>query len=588
MHDVDRVINLIEAASGVREFDLIIRNVKIVNVFSREIRTSSLGIYQGVIASLNVINNAKTKLTFNGENMYALPGFIDTHVHIDSTLLTPTALSELITPCGTTAVFADPMEIANVAGLNGVKAFIQSAADLPYHFFVEAPSRVPTAPGLETTGGELGLLEIIEMLAWEATISLGEIDPSKILGMKREYLAKVLHAQKAGKIVNGHTAGLKGDQLASYACACIADDHECITYEEAKERLRLGMSILVREGSTERNLRALVSGLIRENSDTRHWMMCTDDKHPDDIASEGHIDFMVREAISLGLEPVNAIQMATINAAEHFRKDDVLGSLSPGRWADIILARDMHDLRPEYVFFKGQLVAEKGRLIKKVKPASFPDQLKNTVIITKGRMSDDFRLPASADSVNAWIIQILPDQITNERSFAGLRVSNGNVWVELEQDILKLAVVERYGKNGNIGITFVKGFGLKRGAIASSVSHDHHNIVIVGTDDDSMACCVRTIEKMNGGLVACCEDDVLAELPLPIGGLMSEQSAHMVISALERMNEAALSLGCTLPAPFMTLSFISLPTVPELGLTDKGLVDVRAHEIISPFVNFQE
>jgi adenine deaminase len=586
MDTVENVIELIEAASGLRELDLIIRNIRVVNVYTGDIRPGALGIYKGMIASPYMSDQAKAKYIFDGKGSFALPGLIDTHVHIDSTLLTPSALAELIVPHGTTAVFADPMEIANAAGIEGVKAFVQSGHDLPYHFFIEVPSRVPSAPGLETTGGTLGPAETRELLAREETISLGEIDPSKIIGLKAEYLEKVLQAQAVGKIVNGHTAGLSQDKLAAYACARIADDHECITYEEARERLALGMAILVREGSTERNLEALVGGLIREGADTQHWMMCTDDKHPDDIAREGHIDHMVRKSVSMGLDPIKAIQMATINAAVHFRKEHILGSLTPGKWADVILTRDLQDLQAEFVFYKGVLVAENGRLTRDIKIPAFPGWIRQTVKITRGCQASDFRLEAGFPRVKAWVIRIFPDQIINEGNMEILNVVNGNIQTDPEKDILKLAVVERYGKNGNIGITFVNGFGLNHGALASSVSHDHHNIVIVGADKVSMATCVRAIENRQGGLVVCDGDETLAELALPIGGLLSDQRAEVVIPALKKMNEAARSLGCSLPAPFMTLSFISLPTVPKFGLTDMGLIDVDKHKIIPPFIPY--
>jgi adenine deaminase len=586
MDTVENVIELIEAASGLRELDLIIRNIRVVNVYTGDIRPGALGIYKGMIASPYMSDQAKTKYIFDGKGSFALPGLIDTHVHVDSTLLTPSALAELIVPHGTTAVFADPMEIANAAGIEGVKAFVQSGHDLPYHFFIEVPSRVPSAPGLETTGGTLGPAETRELLAREETISLGEIDPSKIIGLKAEYLEKVLQAQAVGKIVNGHTAGLSQDKLAAYACARIADDHECVTYEEARERLALGMAILVREGSTERNLEALVGGLIREGADTQHWMMCTDDKHPDDIAREGHIDHMVRKSVSMGLDPIKAIQMATINAAVHFRKEHILGSLTPGKWADVILTRDLQDLQAEFVFYKGVLVAENGRLTRDIKIPAFPGWIRQTVKITRGCQASDFRLEAGFPRVKAWVIRIFPDQIINEGNMEILNVVNGNIQTDPEKDILKLAVVERYGKNGNIGITFVNGFGLNHGALASSVSHDHHNIVIVGADKVSMATCVRAIENRQGGLVVCDGDETLAELALPIGGLLSDQRAEVVIPALKKMNEAARSLGCSLPAPFMTLSFISLPTVPKFGLTDMGLIDVDKHKIIPPFIPY--
>jgi adenine deaminase len=583
METVENLIELIEAASGLRELDLLIHNIKIVNVFSGAIQPGALGIYQGRIVTPYASDQVKARRSFDGKGRFAIPGLIDTHVHVDSTLLTPAALAELIVPHGTTAVFADPMEIANVAGIEGLKAFVETGRNLPYHFLVEVPSRVPSAPGLETTGGALGPAETRQLLGWEETISLGEIDPSKILGLKAEYLEKVLQAQAVGKIVNGHTAGLSREKLAAYACARIADDHECISYEEAHERLNLGLSILVREGSTERNLEALVGGLIRENADTRHWMMCTDDKHPDDIAREGHIDHMVRKTIAMGLDPLKAIQMATVNAAAHFRKEHVLGSLAPGRWADIILASDLKDLQAEIVFFKGKVVAEDGRLMEAIEPPAFPEWLSQTVKITRGRAAEDFYLKAEGKRVKAWVIRIRPDQIVNQSRTENLEVTRGNVQADPQREILKLAVVERYGKNGNIGLTFVNGFGLRGGALASSVSHDHHNIVIVGADEASMAGCVKAIERMQGGLVVCDGDQVLAELALPIGGLLSDRGAGEVIPALKKMNEAAQSLGCMLPAPFMSLSFISLPTVPELGLTDMGLIDVEAHQIIAPF-----
>jgi adenine deaminase len=584
MDSVQELIELIEAASGERELDLVIADVKIVNVYTREINHGSLGIYKGRIASPYVNRGAKVHRTMDGKGFYALPGLIDTHVHVDSTLLTPSALAELIVPHGTTAVFADPMEIANVAGMNGLQELVKSASELSYHFFIEVPSRVPSAPGLETTGGALGLEETRKMMGWATTVSLGELDPTKVLGRMPEYLEKVLETQAAGKITNGHTAGLSTEKLAAYACARISDDHECISYKEAKERLALGMAILVREGSTERNLEALVAGLVSENADTRNWMMCTDDKHPDDIAREGHIDYMVRKAISMGLDPLRAIQMATINAAAHFRQEQDIGSLTPGRWADVILSKDLEDLQPELVFFKGELVAEGGQLSRAITAPSFPDWLRHTVKIIRGREAKDFKLRADGSRVEAWLIKIFADQIINERKSVTLDVVDGIVGADTERDILKLAVVEHYGKNGNIGMTFVSGFGLKSGALASSVSHDHHNIVVVGVDEASMACCVRAIERLQGGLVACLGEEVLAELPLPIGGLMSEQKSDQVIAALQKMNQAAHNLGCTLPAPYMSLSFISLPTVPALGLTDIGLVDVSEHKIISPLI----
>ncbi len=576
-------IELVQAAQGKIPFDMLICNLQIVNVFSGQIEPGNIGILHGRIVTCKAASNAAAAQTFDGQGRFAIPGLADTHVHIDSTLLTPGSLAELMVPHGTTVVCADPMEISNVAGLRGLEALMTGREELPYHIYLEVPSRVPTAPGLETTGGELRLPEVEQILAWPESVSLGELDPSKVLGLREEYFAKVEAAHRMGKIGNGHTVGLNQADLIAYVCGGLTDDHECIDYEEAKLRIALGMAVLIREGSTERNLEALVKGLVAEKGDTRHWMMCTDDKHPNEILHEGHIDYMVNKAVALGLPPIQAIQMATLNAAEHFRREHEFGSLTPGRWADILLVDTLENVTPRQVFFKGKLVAQDGKMIIETPRVHYPTWMHNTVHITHGTKAADFHLHAEGNQAHVHVIEITGDQIVNQAGEAMLPIQDGNVCTDPERDLLKLAVVERYGKNGNIGLSFVHGFGLKQGAISSTVSHDHHNLVIAGADEASMATCTRVTQEMQGGFVLALGDKVLAQLPLPLGGLLSEEPPMEVIRQLDLLNEAAQKLGCTLPAPFMTLSFISLPTVPELGLTDHGLIDVRKHAIISPF-----
>jgi adenine deaminase len=403
------------------------------------------------------------------------------------------------------------------------------------------------------------------------------------LGLRDEYLAKVEAAHALGKIANGHAAGLSGVELTAYSCGGLSDDHECVDYQDALARLRLGLNVLIREGSTERNLELILTGVLREKLDTRHLMFCTDDKHPDDIRDEGHIDYMVNRAIELGMPPIQAIQLATVNAAVHFRCDHLLGSLTPGRWADVILADSLDHIVPSEVFFKGQLVAQKGALTINTPPADYPDWIQHTVTVTRGKTGADFRLAADGTSARVRVIELFPDQIINRIGEAVLPVVDGQVMADPAQDVLKLAVVERYGKNGNIGVTFVRGFGLKQGALASSVAHDHHNIIVVGTNDADMAACVRAIEARQGGLSIANGDVELGGLSLPVGGLMSLQPVTEIIAQLEHITAIAHDLGCILPAPFMTISFISLPTVPELGLTDRGLVSVRDHQLIGVF-----
>jgi adenine deaminase len=583
MNTIDQQKSLIRAALGRERLDLLIKNVQVVNVYTGKIEAGAIGVKSGRIVTTEA-SGLDAEQVFDGAGRYAIPGFIDSHVHIDSTLLTPANLAELIVPTGTTTLLADPMEISNVAGLKGLETLVQLAEGVPYHIFLEVSSRVPTAPGLETTGGMLGLDEVKQVLNWPSAISLGELDPSKVLGMGDEYLAKVQAAYSLGKIANGHAAGLEGQELVAYACGGLLDDHECVDYNDAYARLRLGLAVLVREGSTERNLEMILKGVHEAKMNTRHLMFCTDDKHPNDIITEGHINYMVRRAIELGFSPVEAIQMASLNAAIHFRIEHLIGSLSPSRWADILLMDDLRQMTPSDVFVKGRWAAHEGKLTEKPPQPIAPDWILDTVKVTRGRQAADFELHAAGSQAWVRVIELYPDQIINREGEAVMKVVDGALVPDLNNDVLKLAVVERYGKNGNIGITFVRGFALQRGALASSVSHDHHNIVVVGTNDEDMAACVRAVEAAHGGFAVAAGGNALGVLPLPIGGLLSDQPAGQVNADLEKVTTIAQNLGCKLPAPFMTLSFISLPTVPELGLTDRGLVNVRKHILIDSLI----
>jgi len=575
--------DLIRAALGQAPLDLRIDQVQVVNVFSGAIESGSIGIKDGRIVT-PYADDYEAEQVIDGQGRFAMPGFIDTHVHLDSTLVVPEYLSQLLLPRGTTVMLSDPMEIANVAGLPGFKALFHSIDKLDYHIFLEVSSRVPTAPGLETTGGELDLADVSEILTWPQAVSLGELDPSKVLEMRDEYLLKVEAALRLGKICNGHAVGRVGKELVAYACGGLADDHECVDYDEAVTRLQLGMAVLVREGSTERNLDPIMKGVVENGTYSHHLMFCTDDKHPDEILEEGHIDFMVNRAVELGLKPMQAIQMATINAAKHFRIEHLVGSLSPGRWADILLVDDLQHISPSDVFFKGRMVVEDGKYIGTLPKPEYPDWLYKSVTLKKGNKGLDFRLEAEGDQAKVWVIDLFPDQIINTRTQDTLEVKDGAVIPDPDRDILKLAVVERHGKNGNIGVSFVKGFGLKNGALASSIAHDHHNIIVAGTNDEDMALCAKTIEDMQGGFVLVSDGKVLGKLALPIAGLLTEELVEDVIAGLEDINQAYHNIGGILPAPFMTISFIGLPTVPDLGLTDLGLVDVFSHKLISSFV----
>jgi adenine deaminase len=580
MTDVTALQDQIRAALGERPLDLLVRNVQLVDVYRERIVETDLGICGDRIVSVLPGIRREAKEVVETRGRYALPGFIDAHIHIESALLTPDRLAEVVVPTGTTTLLVDPMEVANVAGYDGLAEFFRAAPHLPYRLFVEVSSRVPTAPGLETTGGELGPAAVRRALAWPDAISLGELDPSKVLEYKAPYLQKVLAAHARGKIANGHAAGLSGKDLEAYASGRLADDHECVTVDDVKARLALGMTVIIREGSSERNLHDLVAGIVREKLPTRHMLFCVDDKFSADIAAEGHINYNVNEAIRLGLDPIQAIQIASLNAAEHFRLDDRLGALAPGRLADFILSDSLNPITPRQVYVGGRRVAEDGRLVADVRPIRYAAWLKNTVRVKRGTKAAHFAFPAKGSRARVRVIEIVPDQIINYFRPAELTVINGQVKPDLAQDMLKIAVVERHGKNGNIAVAFAKGFGLKRGAIGGTVAHDHHNIVVLGANDADLAACVRALVKMRGGFVAVENEHVLAQLPLPVAGLMSDRPAAEVYAALEKLNAAARELGSPLNSPFMTLSFVSLPSIPEAGLTDKGLVDVRARKLI--------
>ena len=570
----------LSAALGNHPFDLILRNVRLVDVYSEQIRTASLGISGERIVAVDPPPDAPAKEIVDCNQQYALPGLIDTHVHVETTLLTPEALADVLTPWGTTTLIVDAMEIANVAGKEGLEALISDPDALSYRIYLAIPSRVPTAPGLETTGATLGVAEVAELLQLPQSASLGELDPAKILQIQDPYLEKILEALRLGRICNGHAIGLGPADLNVYATAHLADDHECVTPEELQNRLRVGMAVMIREGSSERNAKTLLDGVVAAALPTDSLMFCTDDKHVQDIAKEGHISFNVQLAVDAGMDPLKAIKMATLNGARHFHLEHEIGSLAPGRYADIVLTGDLKRIRPTRVYKSGRLVAENGSRISPYKPKAYPDHLFETVILPPGLSEQSFALKAEGDKATCRVIRLIENQIINKGERVSMPVTRGEVKADAAQDILKIAVVERYGKNGQVGLSFVRGFGLKTGAMASSVSHDHHNIVVVGTNDRDMLLACRQIESMQGGFALACEGRVMASVALPLAGLMSMKPAEAVIAGMAALNRAAAEAGCRLDAPFMTLSFVSLPTVPELGLTDLGLVDVLSHQLI--------
>jgi adenine deaminase len=566
--------NIIRSARGQKQVDLLLANARIINVFSGEIVSGNIAVAQGYIVGLGSYAAEKT-VDVGGR--FVAPGFIDAHVHIESSMTCITEFSRAVVACGTTTVVADPHEIANVLGVEGIDYMLRSSEGQPMNIYFTLPSCVP-ATNMETSGATLTAEDLLPFMGHERILALAEMmNYPGVINQDSEVLGKINMAKRERKPVDGHAPGLSGHDLYAYLAAGISSDHECTTDREAKEKLNLGMHIMIREGTAAKNLEALIP-VVNERT-ARRMMWCTDDRHPQDILEEGHIDSMVRKAIFTGLDPVIAIQMATINPAEYFRIDNV-GAIAPGRRADLVVFSDLESPYMEAVYCGGVLVAENGNIspeIAKPDPVLFPPSM------NVGIEQIDFSIPAETGRIK--VIDIVPDQIITGQSIMEAMISEGKALSDTFRDILKIAVIERHTGSGNMGKGFVRGFGLKRGAIASSVAHDSHNIIVVGTNDDDMKAALQAIVKMRGGLVAVYDSKVCAGLTLPIAGLMSREPVKAVRDKIDSLINAAREFGTTLDDPFMTLSFLALPVIPELKITDKGLVDVARFKTVPLFVD---
>jgi adenine deaminase len=570
---------LISVARGETPADLLLKNARIVNTFIGEIEQGNVAIYGDRIAGVGDYDSAKEIIDLQGR--FLAPGLINGHTHIESSMLHPARYAQAVVPRGTLAVVTDLHEIANVCGPEGIKFVMDWARKLPLDMLFMAPSCVPSTH-LETSGAQITSKEVKKILASPNVIGLGEMMnfPGVISG-DEEVLQKIGASQ--GKVIDGHAPGLSGKELNAYLSAGILSDHESTTLEGGKEKLRRGMYLMIREGSSEKNLDALLL-LVTDNTYKRCFFV-VDDRSCSDLLREGDIDAVVRKAISRGLEPVRAIQMATINAAEYFRLYD-RGAIGPGYIANLITITDLAKLEIDMVFYQGKLVAKQGKLLFPPPPVTL--ELKNTVRI-KPLMGKSLKIPlprrerldeGETSEENYPVIEIIPGQIVTKKAVEKIKVVDGVVMPDVERDILKLVVVERHKASGNIGLGLVKGFGLKKGALASSVAHDSHNIIAVGANDFDILKAIEEINRLQGGLVVCANLEILASLPLPIAGLLSPEPLDVVVFQHENVEKAAASLGNLPPAPFSILSFLALPVIPELRLTDLGLVDVNEFKLI--------
>jgi adenine deaminase len=560
---------LIAVAKGEAAADLLLTNARIINTFTAEIEKGNVAICQDRIAGIGDYKKARQIIDLKGK--YLAPGLIDGHVHIESSLLHPAEYARAVVPRGVSAIVTDLHEIANVAGLKGIRYLMESAEKLPVDFYFMAPSCVP-ATHLETAGAELGVKELKTTSRWKDIVGLGEMMNFPGVLMRDAQALQKIDLFK-NKVIDGHAPGLTGKNLNAYLSTGIGSDHESTTFEEGREKLRRGMYLMIREGSSEKNLEELLP-LVTDNTYKRCFFV-VDDRTCADLLREGDIDAVVRKAIALGLDPVRAIQMATINTAEYFRLSQV-GAVAPGYVANLIVIDDLRKLRVNMVFHQGKLAAKNGKALFSAQWQADPE-ITHTVNI-KPFDIEALRLPVSKRHLP--IIKIVPGQIITKSIKVKARVDGEFIIPDLERDILKLVVIERHKATGNIGIGLVKGFGLKNGALGSSIAHDSHNIVVVGTNDRDILVAIKEIERLQGGLVVAVEGKIKGSLALPIVGLLSTEPLETVVAKLEKLHGVASGLGCVLPSPFATLSFLALPVIPELRLTDKGLVDVMAFKLL--------
>jgi adenine deaminase len=563
---------LLAVSRGDEPADLLLTNVKLVNVYSAEIYDADVAIYGDRVAAIGSGYAARQTVDLKG--MYLAPGFIDGHIHIESSMMRVTEFARAVVPHGTTAVVADPHEIANVLGLDGIRFILESAKDGPLNVFVMLSSCVPSTH-METSGARLTAEDLQPYLNHKWVRGIAELMnyPGVVQG-DPDMLEKIDIGKD--KRLDGHAPRLSGQGLNAYVAAGVGSDHESTTLEEAREKLRLGQYVMIREGTTAKNMKALLPLVNRDNA--RRFMFVSDDRHPDYLMEHGHMDHSIRMAIGMGLDPLTAIQMCTCNTAEWFNLRGI-GSISPGNYADLVVFSDLKQIDVRMVYRGGRLVAQDGALL--------PDVKRGRDIMVRSAMNVawdkvDFKVRATGSRMR--VIGVIPNQLVTTQTVEPVKKVGEYAVADVGRDILKMAVIERHMASGSMGIGFVRGFGLKGGALASSVGHDSHNIVVVGTNDNDMLIAARAVGKMGGGFAAVSDGEVMSQVPLPIAGLMSDKPLETVAAQVEDIVQVSHQLGVELENPFMALSFLALPVIPSLKLTDQGLVDVEQFKLVPLFV----
>lgn len=584
---------LIDVAMGRAPADMLITNGRWVNVHSGEVIAGTdvaikAGRFAAIGPDLGYTKGVATRL-IEANGRYLVPGLCDGHMHVESGMVTVTEFCRAVVPHGTTSMFIDPHEIANVLGLPGVQLMHDEAEAMPVNVFVQMPSCVPSAPGLETPGATIDERDVEEAMGWPNIIGLGEMmNFPGVAANDGKMLAEIAATQRAGKTIGGHYASLDlGRPFAGYVAGGPADDHEGTRMEDAIARVRLGMRAMLRLGSAWYDVAPQIKAITQEGLDSRNFILCTDDRFAATLVNEGHIDHAVRYAIGHGLPPITAIQMASINTATHFGLERELGSITPGRRADVIVTSDLVRLPMEIVIARGEVWAEDGKLTQDIAPYAYPEFARGTVKVGRRIMASDFAIaaPAGKNAVTARVIGIIENKTNTRALERTLPVEDGLVVPDREQDVAQVAVVDRHHGTGRVVNGFVSGFGYTADcAVAATVAHDSHHMIVIGTNRKDMAIAANRLQEVGGGFIVVSKGRELALVELPIAGMMSDERAEVVAAKVERVLAAMVKCGCTINNAMIQHMFVALPVIPELRLTDLGLVDVTKFTMVDLFV----
>jgi adenine deaminase len=575
----------IDAALGKVKADLVVKDARIVDVNTREIYSSDIAIKKGKIVfvgdSSELIGHDTS--TINAAGLYAVPGFVDAHVHIESSMLTPTEFCKVVVKHGTTTVVWDPHEVVNVAGIEALKIAIRETSSLPLHVYFVVPSCVPSAPGRETSGACLTSALVSKSLKLPKVVGLGEImDYPGVLSCAPELIKKIEQARRMHLVIDGHAPGLRGKELCAYVASGARSDHESVSEEEGLEKLRRGMWLMIRESSTSKDLSNLIKPLVKGTTDSRHCMFVSDDRSVNDLLLEGHMDHFLRKAISEGMDSMTAIQLATINPSNYMGIENEIGSISPGRLADVLLLSDLGKVRIERILVGGRDISQRPTS----KPFRYPRRLTMTIKLKRRFVSSDFAFESRhGKEVDVVVIRMLEETLLTSKETKRLKTSQG--LIEVSGDILYASVAERHRRTGNIGRGFITGLGFLDGALAQTIAHDSHNMIVVGSNPLDMLIAAREVSAMQGGIALSSRGKLVASLALGVAGLMSKESAEDVAEKKELLENQGRRLGFRVKSPVTTLSFLSLPVIPAIRLTDKGLFDVNQGMFIDPVAKWK-